>query len=94
MCVLVYFQLSPNESPETNYLASWKHGHLWRLPLITFQRGSRAILVAGTADGGFATCTMYRLTSAAHGSEGSPRRMRPKIKKNVPKSFIIHLEVV
>lgn len=55
MCVLVYLQLSPNESLETNYLASLKHGHLWVLPLTTFQCGSLAILAAGTADGVFST---------------------------------------
>lgn len=85
MCVLMYLQFSPNESLETNYLASLKHGHLWVLPSITFQRGSLAVLVARTADGVFGTFTMYRLTSGAHGSEGSPQRMHSKIKKNISK---------
>lgn len=85
MCVLMCLQLSPNESPGTNYLASLKHDHLWVLPLITFQHDSLAVFVAGTAGGVFGTFTMYRLTSGAHGSEGSPQRMHSKIKKNISK---------
>lgn len=78
--------ISPNERLENNYLASLEQSYLWGLLLIKFHHGSLAVLGAGAA-GIFRRCS---LTSGAHCSQGSSKRMHPQIKETTLKNNVKH----